>query len=89
MLRNDVVEACAAGKFNMWAVETIHEALELLTGLPAGKRDQEGKYPPGTLLARAVDRAQEFWLRAATPTSAVLMRAEREEDAAPRPPGPG
>ena len=33
-------------------------------------------------LARAVDRAREYWLRAATPTSAVLMRAERDEDEA-------
>jgi predicted ATP-dependent protease len=86
MLRDDVVEACAAGQFHVWAVGTIHEALELLTGMPAGVRGGDGKYPEGSLLARAVDRAQEFWLRAATPTSAVLMRAEREEEEEAVPP---
>jgi ATP-dependent Lon protease len=65
MLREDVVEACAQGKFRVFAVEMVHEALELLTGVSAGERGDDGRYPEGTLLATAVDRAREYWVKAA------------------------
>ncbi len=45
MLRQDVVEACAEGKFNVWAVSTVDEALEILTGATAGKMTKKGTYP--------------------------------------------
>ena len=35
MLRPDVVEACAEGRFHVWAVSTVQEALEVF-GVPAG-----------------------------------------------------
>ena len=38
MLRADVVEACAAGRFAVWPVHTIDEGIGLLTGMPAGER---------------------------------------------------
>ena len=61
MLRQDVVEACAAGRFYVWAVESVHEALEVFTGMPAGKPDEAGEYPEGTLLHTAKQRALEYW----------------------------
>ncbi|MCL5059605.1 MAG: AAA family ATPase [Candidatus Thermoplasmatota archaeon] len=42
MLRRDVVEAATAGRFHVYAVETVGEALELLTGIPVGTPDAEG-----------------------------------------------
>jgi lon-related putative ATP-dependent protease len=42
MLRRDVVEAAAAGRFHIYAVETVDNALELLTGIPVGAPDVEG-----------------------------------------------
>lgn len=42
MLHHEVVEAAAAGRFHVYAVETVDEALELLTGIPAGTPDVEG-----------------------------------------------
>jgi predicted ATP-dependent protease len=36
MLRVSVVEAVAAGKFHIWAVETVDQGIEILTGRPAG-----------------------------------------------------
>ncbi|MFM7741245.1 MAG: S16 family serine protease, partial [Planctomycetota bacterium] len=60
MLRADVVAACRAGRFHIYAVETIHEALELFTGIPAGT-STSGRYPAGSVLAVSVQRAQEFW----------------------------
>ncbi|MFI5401489.1 MAG: Lon protease family protein [Planctomycetota bacterium] len=63
MLRPDVVAACGAGQFHVYAVGTVHEALEVLTGVPAGRRDANEVYPEGTLLAQAVDKAREYWLK--------------------------
>lgn len=60
MLRPDVVEAVARGQFHIWAVDTIDEGLELLTGMPAGERDESGRFPPGSVNARVDARLQEF-----------------------------
>jgi ATP-dependent Lon protease len=64
MLRRDVVAACASGKFHVWAVESVREALGLLTGLPAGEPDASGEYPEGTILRLARDKAREYWTKA-------------------------
>ena len=61
MLDEEVAEACAAGDFGVYAVETIHEALTIFTGMPAGERDADGGYPEGTLLRLARDRALDYW----------------------------
>ncbi len=42
MLRQDVVDAAAAGRFHIYAVETVDQALELLTGIPVGAPDEAG-----------------------------------------------
>jgi ATP-dependent Lon protease len=65
MLRPDVVKACEAEQFHVYAVETIHQALELLTGRPAGHQGPQGQYPEHTLLHLAVHRARDYWRMAA------------------------
>jgi len=42
MLRQDVVDAAAAGRFHIYAVETVDQALELLTGIAVGTPDEAG-----------------------------------------------
>lgn len=50
MLRKDVVEAVAAGRFRIHPVRTIDEGIEILTGVKAGERNAEdGRYPTGTV----------------------------------------
>ncbi len=61
MLHERVVEACAAGRFHVWAVDRIEEALEIFTGVDAGELDENLDYPAGSLLQRAVERAGDFW----------------------------
>mgnify|MGYP002638813520 CR=1 FL=1 len=61
MLRPTVVEACREGQFQIFAVDTIGEALEIFTDLPAGERGADGRYPQGTLFSKAVERAAAFW----------------------------
>jgi lon-related putative ATP-dependent protease len=60
MLRQDVVDAVAAGKFHVYPVDHIDQGIELLTGIPAGVRDKKGKYPKGTVNRRVEDRLEEF-----------------------------
>ncbi len=45
MLRDDVVEAVGAGRFKVYSVSTIDEALELLTGVAAGTKDASWLLP--------------------------------------------
>jgi predicted ATP-dependent protease len=52
MLRKEVVEAVDQGRFNVWAVATINQGLEILTGEIAGERDEKGSYPEGSINAR-------------------------------------
>jgi lon-related putative ATP-dependent protease len=59
-LRRDVVEAAAKGEFTVYAVGTIEEAIELLTGVPAGDRGLDGLYPPDTVYGRAARRLEEM-----------------------------
>ncbi len=55
MLKDEVVRAVDQGEFFIHPVATIEEAMQLLTGLPAGKRRRNGVFPTGTLY-HLVDR---------------------------------
>ena len=56
MLRDDVIEAAAAGRFHIYTVKTIDQGIELLTGTPAGKRRRNGSFPAGTINRMVDDR---------------------------------
>ena len=60
MLRDDVVEAVAAGTFRVVSVATIDEGIEVLTGVPAGDRQDDGSWPEGTINARVDARLAEL-----------------------------
>ena len=45
MLRSDVVEAATVDRFSVWAASTVDEAIELLTGVPAGMQLPDGGWP--------------------------------------------
>jgi lon-related putative ATP-dependent protease len=49
MLREDVIEAVEQEQFSVYAVQNIDEAITLLTGIDAGTRDAEGKFPEQTV----------------------------------------
>jgi lon-related putative ATP-dependent protease len=49
MLRHDIVDAVAAEQFHVYAVETIDQGIELLTGVPAGERGGTGEFPAGSV----------------------------------------
>ena len=49
MLRHDIIEAVEAGQFHVYSMHTVNEAIELLTGIPAGERDEEGNFAAGSV----------------------------------------
>lgn len=77
MLRHDVVEAVAQGRFAVYPVRLVDEAIELLTGIPAGERGADGSYPAGTVNARIEARLDDLVARAAE-----LGRGGEEKSAA-------
>jgi lon-related putative ATP-dependent protease len=52
MLRQDVIEAVEQERFHVYSVETVDQAIELLTDVPAGERDAEGRFPEGSFNQR-------------------------------------
>lgn len=56
MLREDVVEAAAAGQFHIYPVATVAEGIALLTGLPAGERGADGQFPADSLFGLVATR---------------------------------
>ncbi|MBM3188873.1 MAG: ATP-dependent protease, partial [Chloroflexi bacterium] len=60
MLRDEVVNAVAEGRFHIYPVSTIEQGIELLTGLPAGEPDEEGRYPEGTVYHLVQARLEEY-----------------------------
>jgi predicted ATP-dependent protease len=60
MLREDVVAACRAGKFHIWAVSSIDEGLELLTGVKAGRRGKRGDFTKDSVHARVAAKLKSI-----------------------------
>jgi lon-related putative ATP-dependent protease len=79
MLRDEVVAACANGQFAVYPVRTIDEAIELLTGVPAGTPDLASALPAQTVNARVARRLHEFAerRRGAAPERVLPRRAAR------------
>lgn len=76
MLRRDVVEAVERGEFHIYPVRTVDEGLELLTGLPAGKPDEEGRFPEDTVNGMVERRLAELGEK----MRALAARSSGEED---------
>lgn len=49
MLSDEVINAIEDGKFTIYAVETIDQGIEILTGIPAGELNEKGEYPIGSV----------------------------------------
>lgn len=49
MLKKEVLDAVQSGKFHIYSVNRVEEAIEILTGIKAGKKLKSGKYEPNTV----------------------------------------
>ena len=59
-LADEVIDAVKKGKFHIYAIKTIDEGIEILTGVPAGKKDKNGKFPLGTVNYLAYEKLKKF-----------------------------
>ncbi len=60
MLRDDVVKAVQEGRFHIYAVKSVDEGIEVLTGVPAGERQPDGSYPQETVNYLVDKRLEEM-----------------------------
>ncbi len=56
MLRDDIIEAINDGKFHLYGVRNINEALSLMTGLPVDTLNKKGRYHKDTLFGKILRR---------------------------------
>lgn len=61
MLRADVCDAIASGKFHIYEVSSVEAGIELLTGVAAGTPNAEGDYPDGTVFAAVAAKLRRFY----------------------------
>lgn len=71
MLEHEIIDAVKAEAFSIFAVNTVDEGIELLTGVSAGKMDKDGGYPPDSVNGLVYKKLQEF--------SELLEGSEGEE----------
>lgn len=59
-LSTEVVNAVKEGMFHIYAISTIEEGIELLTGVPAGSKDENGNFPAGTINYLVYNRLKKY-----------------------------
>ncbi len=60
MLKDEILEAVNNGQFQIYAVKSIEEGIELLSGAPAGKTGEDGIYPEDSVFGRVDRKLREF-----------------------------
>jgi predicted ATP-dependent protease len=86
MLREDVVAAAREGRFHVWPIDDIDQAMALLSGLDAGRPDARGRLPEGSVnhrvaarLARYSELRRAFEMGLAHPLPHGLRRGARTQ----------
>ncbi|UWV46392.1 AAA family ATPase [Acetivibrio thermocellus] len=59
-LNDEVIEAVKEGKFHIYAVKTIDEGIEILTGMKAGEKREDGTYPEGTINYLVYEKLKKY-----------------------------
>lgn len=59
-LSDEVINSVKEGKFHIYAISSIDEGIEILTGVPAGKKNKEGKFPAGTIKYLAYEKLKHY-----------------------------
>lgn len=59
-LSDEIVEAVKNGMFHIYSASTIEEGIEILTGVPAGKKDKNGNFPAGSINYLAYEKLKKY-----------------------------
>jgi predicted ATP-dependent protease len=63
MLRKDVVEAVKERKFHIYPVKTIDQGIEILTGVEAGEKLEDGRFKEGTVNGLVDEKLRELGIK--------------------------
>lgn len=59
-LSDEVIQSVKEGMFHIYAISTIDEGIEILTGVPAGKKNKDGSFPAGTIKHLAYEKLKKY-----------------------------
>ncbi len=59
-LSDEIVDAVKNNLFHIYAISTIEEGIEVLTGVPAGKKDKSGHFPAGTINYLVYEKLKKY-----------------------------
>ena len=59
-LSDEIIDSVKNGLFKIFAISTIDEGIEVLTGVPAGKKDKQGKFPKGTVNYLVYEKLKKY-----------------------------
>lgn len=59
-LSDEVISSVKEGKFHVYAISSLDEGIEILTGVPAGTKNKDGKYPAGTIKYLAYEKLKQY-----------------------------
>ena len=59
-LSDEVIESVKNKEFHIYAISTIEEGIEILTGVPAGRKDTSGNFPAGTINYLAYEKLKKY-----------------------------
>ncbi len=59
-LSDEVVDSVKNGDFHIYTASTIEDGIEVLTGVPAGKKDKNGKFPAGTVNYLVYEKLKKY-----------------------------
>ena len=79
MLKDEVIDAVKAGRFHIYPVETVEQAVEILTGYKAGKTTKNGNYESNTLFGLVENTLKDMHKRIKGPEKKNNGRPKTEE----------
>lgn len=59
-LSDEIIEAVKNKNFHIYSISSIEEGIEVLTGVPAGKKDKDGHFPAGTVNALVYEKLKKY-----------------------------
>ena len=59
-LSDEIISSVKSGDFHVYAVNTLDEGIEILTGVPAGKKNKDGKFPAGSINYLAYEKLKKY-----------------------------
>ncbi|HEX6594313.1 MAG TPA: AAA family ATPase [Bacillota bacterium] len=60
MLKEEVIESVENGQFHIYEVKTVEEGIEILTGVPAGQKNEHGNYEDETIYKKVEEKLKRF-----------------------------